>query len=69
MTDLLGKGKVAVLKTSPNTIIEDYAQLMKLADFESAIPKDFQTGLKINISWQNTITALWHRFEKFYCTW
>jgi uncharacterized protein (DUF362 family) len=57
MTDFLGKGKVAVLKTSPNTVIEDYAQLMKLADFESAIPKDFQTGLKINISWQTWYPA------------
>jgi len=57
MTNFTGKGKVAVLKTSPNTVIEDYAELMELADFESAIPKDFQTGLKINISWQTWYPA------------
>ncbi|MCX8053428.1 MAG: DUF362 domain-containing protein [Armatimonadetes bacterium] len=43
--------KVAVLKTSPETVIEDYARLMKLADFESHLPKDKETILKINISW------------------
>jgi len=43
--------KVAVLKTSPETVIPDYAKLMKLADFETALPKDKDTILKINISW------------------
>ena len=43
--------KVAVLKTSPETVVEDYARLMKLADFEDHLPKDQDTILKINISW------------------
>lgn len=47
----MGKSKVAVLKTSPETVISDYAKLMKLADFETALPKDKDTILKINISW------------------
>ena len=37
MTDFPGKGKVAVLKTSPETILEDIEKLMKLADFEGTV--------------------------------
>jgi uncharacterized protein (DUF362 family) len=57
MSDYPGKGKVAVLKTSPATILDDYQRLMKLADFESALPKDVRIGLKINISWQTWYPA------------
>jgi len=57
MSDFPGKGKVAVLKTSPATILDDYQRLMKLADFESALPKDVRIGLKINISWQTWYPA------------
>lgn len=47
----MSRSKVAVLKTSPEAVIPDYAKLMKLADFETALPKDKDTILKINISW------------------
>ncbi len=57
MTDYPGKGKVAVLKTSPATVLDDIEQLMKLAGFESALSKDHRTGLKINISWQTWYPA------------
>jgi uncharacterized protein (DUF362 family) len=57
MTDFFGKGKVAVLKTSPETVLDDIAKLMKLAGFEKALPKGVQTGLKINISWQTWYPA------------
>jgi uncharacterized protein (DUF362 family) len=52
-----GKGKVAVLKTSPETVLEDIEKLMKLAEVESALPKEVKTGLKINISWQTWYPA------------
>lgn len=45
------KSKVAVLKTSPDTVLEDYGRLMRLAEYEKHLPKDKDTGLKINISW------------------
>src|ERR1043166_7249759 len=45
------KAKVAVLKTSPKTIIEDIHRLMKLADYEKHVPQDHDTLLKVNISW------------------
>lgn len=57
MKDFPGKGKVAVLKTSPQTVLEDYESLMKLAGFEASLPKGVQTGLKINISWQTWYPA------------
>jgi len=45
------KSKVAVLKTSPQTVIEDHKKLMHLADYQSFLPKDKDTALKINMSW------------------
>lgn len=52
-----GKGKVAVLKTSPETVLDDIAQLMDLAGYQAALPKDHDTILKINISWQTWYPA------------
>jgi len=52
MSKQSGLGKVAVLKTSPETVLDDIQEVMRLADFEAALPKEIQTGLKINISWQ-----------------
>lgn len=57
MTDFPGKGKVAVLKTQPNTITEDYARLMELAGVRQALPQGNTTALKINISWQTWYPA------------
>src|SRR4030042_2478565 len=57
MSDFPGKGKVAVLKTSPETVLDDIERLMKLAEFETALPKENPTGLKINISWQTWYPA------------
>jgi uncharacterized protein (DUF362 family) len=57
MSEFPGKGKVAVLKTSPETVLDDYQKLMHLAEFESVLPKENTTGLKINISWQTWYPA------------
>jgi len=57
MSDFPGKGKVAVLKTTPDTVLQDFEDVMKLADFESALPNNLKTGLKINISWQTWYPA------------
>jgi len=57
MTDFPGKGTVAVLKTTPETVLEDITCVMELGGFEKALPKDVQTGLKINISWQTWYPA------------
>ena len=57
MSTYPGKGKVAVLKTSPETVLDDIERLMKLADFENILPKENTTALKINISWQTWYPA------------
>ena len=43
--------KVAILKTSPGTVIEDYNRLMHLADYEKILPKENKTIIKLNLSW------------------
>jgi uncharacterized protein (DUF362 family) len=45
------KAKVAILRTSPESIIEDYQRLMHLADYERYISKDEDTLIKLNLSW------------------
>ena len=57
MSEFPGKGKVTVIITSPDTVLNDFEELMQLAQFESALPKDIKTGLKINISWQTWYPA------------
>ena len=46
------RSRVAVLKTTPATVIDDYKRLMRLADYQQFLPRDNETALKINISWQ-----------------
>jgi len=55
--DFPGRGKVAVLKTTPETVLEDYRQLMHLAGYQEALSKDVETILKINVSWQTWYPA------------
>ena len=38
-------------------MIEDYGRLMRLVDYQAALPKDHDTLLKINISWQTWYPA------------
>ena len=57
MAEFLGKGKVALIKTTPTTVLADIERVMKLAGFEQTLPKQYRTGLKINISWQTWYPA------------
>jgi len=43
--------KVVVLKTKPETVLEDYCKLLEMANFKKHIPKINETILKINLSW------------------
>ena len=45
------RSKVAVLKTTPATVLQDYARLAELAGMEQALSKNATTILKDNISW------------------
>ncbi|GAB4421654.1 MAG: hypothetical protein Kow00106_18650 [Anaerolineae bacterium] len=57
MAEFPGKGKVAILKTSPETVLDDVRQVMRLAGYQEALPKDKDTILKINISWDTWYPA------------
>lgn len=47
-----GRGQVAILRTRPETVLDDYYELMRLCNYASNLPQDRETLLKINISWQ-----------------
>ncbi len=50
-------GRVAVLYTKPETVLEDYARLMDLAGYREALTPGRKTFLKVNISWQHYYPA------------
>ncbi len=47
----MGKAKVAVLRTTPQTVLEDYSRLAELAGMTGALKAGARTILKDNISW------------------
>lgn len=47
----MAKSKVAVLKTTPETILDDYIRLMEMAEFNNYLDPKATTILKDNISW------------------
>ena len=47
-----GRGKVAVIKTSPETVLEDYGKVMRMAGYQDALHRSAPISLKVNISWQ-----------------
>jgi len=49
--------KVAVLKTKPETVLEDYKKVMHLADYEKHMPKENETLIKLNLSWTKYFPA------------
>jgi len=49
--DMTTRATVAVLKATPETILEDYDRLIGLAGVEKYLPKDTTVILKDNISW------------------
>ncbi len=47
----MSNSKVAVLRTSPQTVLADYHRLMNLAGYQEVVAKEVDTALKVNISW------------------
>ena len=45
------KSVVAVLKTSPATVLDDYGRAMVMAGYRDVIRPQHDTALKINITW------------------
>ena len=53
----MSKPKVAVLRTKPETVLDDYGRLMRLAEYKKAIDTSREVILKINISWHKYFPA------------
>ncbi len=49
--------KVAVVYTTPETVLEDIGRAMRLAEYQAHLPVEPATLLKINISWQHYYPA------------
>jgi len=47
----MSRPKVAVLKTKPATILDDYERLMHLAGYQNILSKQGEILLKLNLSW------------------
>jgi len=53
----MSRSRVAVLRTTPDTILDDVARAMRSVDYQQHLPHDKDTALKINISWQKFYPA------------
>ena len=53
----MNKSKVAVLKTTPETILADYEKCMSLADYASYLSAKRETVIKLNLSWTKYFPA------------
>jgi uncharacterized protein (DUF362 family) len=51
------KSRVAVLKTTPQTVLDTYREIMHLAEYDSFISKDKDTLIKLNLSWTKYFPA------------
>ena len=55
--ETISNPKVAVIKTSPNTVLNDIKKAMELADYQHYLKPSNPTVLKINTSWQHYYPA------------
>lgn len=49
--------KVAVVRTSPDSVLDDIAAAMRMTGYERALPQGVPTLLKVNTSWQHYYPA------------
>ena len=46
-----GTARVAVVRTRPETVLEDYARVMELAGYQDVLSRERDTLIKLNLSW------------------
>ena len=51
------RAQVAVLRTRPETVLEDYGRLMRLAKYDQVLPRDQDCLVKLNLSWTKYFPA------------
>jgi hypothetical protein len=49
--------QVALLRTRPETVVEDYGRLMRLVKYEETLGRDRELVLKLNLSWTKYFPA------------
>jgi uncharacterized protein (DUF362 family) len=54
----MAKAKVAILRTTPETVVEDYQRLCELAEIDHALEPGAETILKDNITWHNVFPGV-----------
>lgn len=52
-----GRSRISLVRTTPETVLDDYAKAMNMAGYRDAISPDIPTALKVNISWQHWYPA------------
>ena len=45
------RARVAIVRTTPRTVLADYHRVMNAAGYQDVVAKDADTALKVNISW------------------
>ena len=53
----MAKSAVAVMRTTPETVVEDYGKAMRAVGYSETIKKDVDTVLKLNLSWTKFFPA------------
>jgi uncharacterized protein (DUF362 family) len=53
----VSRPKIAVLKTSPATVLADYGKVMRLAGYRDVLSRDRETLIKLNLSWTKYFPA------------
>jgi uncharacterized protein (DUF362 family) len=51
------KSQVAVLRTRPESVVEDYGRLMRLVKYDQVLARDQDLLLKLNLSWTRYFPA------------
>jgi uncharacterized protein (DUF362 family) len=51
------KSQVAVLRTRPETVVQDYGRLMRLLKYDQIIPREQDLIVKLNLSWTKYFPA------------
>src|SRR5512137_1626037 len=49
--------RVAAVRTSPQTVLDDYRRVMHLADYQAALRPDIDLLVKLNLSWTRFFPA------------